>query len=305
MVTTGTQTYITSDLLSTLLSKPKMVSICSQIDPVKLVMNKDEKAKGNENEKERETVSINMQTALAIDRGDEDSDQEQSENESDGGESCDEESGSDDNYSIRSPAKGFPAKDRVLDDEPIILTSEKSVKDQLKFIICEESIARTFALCLKCESRCSVLVTSVIGSYCKILISCSASAGHNISWSTGPLMNRLPAFNLLMAASILSTGMESNKTIRFMESLNILSIKRRELSNIQSAYVIPAVVSVWKMEQHKLLDGLNGKPVEIASDMRVDSPGHCGLLGAGSTLDVDRNVILDTQIIKVILLVIK
>ena len=194
-----------------------------------------------------------------------------------------------------SEMEGCPAKDRVLDAEPIILTSEKSVKDQLKFIVCEESIAKTFALCLKCESRCSVLVTSVIGSYCKILISCSASAGHNISWSTGPLMNRLPAFNLLMAASILSTGMESNKTIRFMESLN------RELSNIQSAYVIPAVVSVWKREQHKLLDGLKGKPVEIASNMRVDSPGHCGLLGAGSTLDVDRNVILDTQIIKVIL----
>ena len=79
-----------------------------------------------------------------------------------------------------------------------------------------------------------------------------------------------------------------------------MSIKWQELSNIQSAYVIPAVVSVWKTEQHKLLDGLKGKPVEIASDMRVDSPGYCGLLGAGRTLDVNRNVILDTQIIKVI-----
>ena len=36
---------------------------------------------------------------------------------------------------------------------------------------------------------------------------------------------RLPAFNLLMAASILCTGVESNKTIRFMASLNILFIK--------------------------------------------------------------------------------
>ena len=54
------------------------------------------------------------------------------------------------------------------------------------------------------------------------------------------------------------------------------------------------------MEQHKLLEELKGKPIEIASDMRVDSPGHCGLLGAGSTLDVNRGIILDTQIIKVI-----
>ena len=35
--------------------------------------------------------------------------------------------------------------------------------------------------------------------------------------------------------------------------------------------------------------------------MRVDSPGHSGLFGSGSSLDVDRNKILDTQIIKVII----
>ena len=39
----------------------------------------------------------------------------------------------------------------------------------------------------------------------------------------------------------------------------------------------------------------------MASDMRVDSPGHSGLFGSGSSLDVDRNKILDTQIIKVII----
>ena len=40
----------------------------------------------------------------------------------------------------------------------------------------------------------------------------------------------------------------------------------------------------------------------MASDMRVDSPGHSGLFGSGSSLDVDRNKILDTQIIKVIII---
>ena len=38
MVTTGAQTYMISNLLSALLSKPKMVSIYSQTDPVKLVI---------------------------------------------------------------------------------------------------------------------------------------------------------------------------------------------------------------------------------------------------------------------------
>ena len=295
MVTKGTQTCITSDLLLTYLM-PKMVSTCSQTDPVNKVMDKDEKADSDESGKESGGVEISRSAKHS-------ESVEQSANESDGEESCGEESCSED-YSMtsgeESEMEGCAKEDKELNDEPIILTNEKSVKDQLKFIICEESIATTFGMCLKCGSRCSVSVTSIIGSYCKIIISCSSSAEHSISWSTGPLLNRLPAFNLLMASSILSTGMESNKTMRFMESLNILCFKRRELSNIQSAYVIPAVLNVWKMEQHQLLAEIKGKPIEVASDMRVDSPGHCGLLGAGSTLDVDRNVILDTQIIKVI-----
>lgn len=99
-----------------------------------------------------------------------------------------------------------------------------------------------------------------------------------------------------MASSILSTGMECNKSMRFLESLHILHIKRREIS---SAYVIPPVFNVCKTEQHKLLANSKGKYIDIASDMRVDSPGHSGLLGAGSRLDVTRNVILGTQIVKV------
>ena len=44
---------------------------------------------------------------------------------------------------------------------------------------------------------------------------------------------------------------------------------------------------------------IEGVPIVIASDMRVDSPGHSGLFGSGSMLDMKRNVILDTQVIKV------
>ena len=71
------------------------------------------------------------------------------------------------------------------------------------------------------------------------------------------------------------------------------------MSNIQRGYVIPAVFNVWKLKQEKLLTGIKDKSIIIASDMRVDSPGHSGLLGAGSTLDVERNVVLDTQVVKV------
>ena len=56
---------------------------------------------------------------------------------------------------------------------------------------------------------------------------------------------------------------------------------------------------MWRSEQQSLINGIKGKPVVIASDMRVDSRGHSGLLGSGSTFDVERNI-LRTHIIKII-----
>jgi hypothetical protein len=109
----------------------------------------------------------------------------------------------------------------------------------------------------------------------------------------------MPIFHLLLASGILATGMESAKVLRLFNSLKIPNVKRRELSNILKNYGIPAVYEVWQKEQSARLKEIEGKPVVIASDMRVDSPGHSGLFGSGSTLDMGRNIILDTQIIKV------
>ena len=81
--------------------------------------------------------------------------------------------------------------------------------------------------------------------------------------------------------------------------MKIPNIKQRELSNLLKFYVVPAVYQVWHREQLSRLNEIRGKAITIASDMRVDSPGHSGLFGSGSTLELDRNIVLDTQIIKV------
>ena len=293
----ASQTLITNDFF-TRFESPKKVSTYSQTDPIDVNGEVDDGHSCLNNEK------FNVPVKLDVNNSDGNSDQadhDQEENELDlefeGDESCDDE------FSPTSGEESESDEGHQEDNEArnlVTLSSDKPIQDQLKFIICEESMATTFRICFKCGSRCLVSVGDIIGSYCKFYISCCSSPEHNITWSTGPLLNRLPAFNLLMASTILSTGLECNKTLRLMESLNILCLKRREFSNVQSAYVIPAVINVWRAEQRKLLAGIEGKAIEVASDMRVDSPGHCGLLGAGSTLDPDRNVILDTQIIKVL-----
>ena len=76
-------------------------------------------------------------------------------------------------------------------------------------------------------------------------------------------------------------------------------MQRRVLSNLIKIYGIPAIYNVWQKEQSARTNEVEGKKIVIASDMRVDSPGHSGLFGSGSTLDMKRNIILDTQVIKV------
>ena len=175
----------------------------------------------------------------------------------------------------------------------------KPPQEQIKFIVFEEAILDVFGKCGQCGSKCIVTMENQIGSSCKICSSCTAQNEHYFEWTTGPCVFKMPAFHLLLASGILETGMESAKVLRLFDALNIPNVKQRELSNILKNYVIPAVYKVWQVEQSARLREIEGVPIVIASDMRVDSPGHSGLFGSGSTLDMKRNVILDTQVIKV------
>jgi hypothetical protein len=186
------------------------------------------------------------------------------------------------------------------DHERWILQKGKTPQDQVKIVVFEEAILRAFEKCRHCGSKCIVTMESRIGSSCKISASCeSGESKHHFVWSTGPLINRMPVFHLLFATGILATGMESAKVLRFFDALKIPNLQQRELSKILKNYVIPAVYNTWHREQSERIKEVVGKSVVVASDMRVDSPGHSGLFGSGSTLDMGRNVILDTQVIKV------
>ena len=276
--TKGTQTILTVNSLSKLLAFPKMNSTGSQTELSDNVIEVDS-LKTPQSHKTDANIEISEEPKRC---------------ESDCSESC-SESCSEFEYLEGEESQSDQESTDEQNDDRIFLSGEKSIEDQLKLIICKESIACIFGTCHKCRSSCLVSIGNRIGSYCMIYISCSSNPNHAISWSTGPLLNRLSALNLLITSTILSTGMEANKTLRFMESLNILCIKRREMSNLQSTYSIPAIFNMWKSEQQSLINGIKDKPVVIASDMRVDSRGHSGLLGSGSTLAIEENVILDTQ----------
>jgi hypothetical protein len=174
-------------------------------------------------------------------------------------------------------------------DKRVFLAAGKSPQEQIKCIIFEEAILELFGKCGQCGSECIVTMENQIGSSCKICVSCTMESVHYFEWTTGPSMFKMPAFHLLLASAIIATGTESSKVLRLFNALNIPNVKRRELSDIQKNYGIPAVYKVWQEEQSARLREIEGETIVIASDMRVDSPGHTGLFGSGSTLDENKS----------------
>ena len=152
---------------------------------------------------------------------------------------------SEDDYVAGSDDEENESDSGTASNEQLILSEDKSPQDQMKFIIFEESIVQRFAVCSICKFACIVSVQHRIGTYAKIAVRCkSGDITHNFTWSTGPLLNRLPLLHLMIASSVVCTGMECAKGLRLFDSLKIDCFKRREFSNLLTGYVIPAVFSV-------------------------------------------------------------
>ena len=96
-------------------------------------------------------------------------------------------------------------------DKRTILIEGKPPKDQIKFIVFEEAILHVFGRCHQYCAKCTITIENQIGSCCKICCSCTAHTTHYYEWTTGPLVNKMAAFHLLLASGILATGMETRK----------------------------------------------------------------------------------------------
>ena len=88
----------------------------------------------------------------------------------------------------------------------LILHEGKPPQKQIKRVIFEDAILKAFGSCRQCGSKCILSLTNQVGSSCYIAISCIVDNRHDFIWSTGPTLNRLPVFHLLLASGILCTG---------------------------------------------------------------------------------------------------
>ena len=110
-----------------------------------------------------------------------------------------------------------------------------------------------------------------------------------------------PAGNVMLSAAILFSGSTPGKILRLMNEMRIACICDSTFYNHQTAYLYPAVVSVWESHQTKLLAECRsrGTALSIGGDGKADSPGHSAKYGSYRLIDFDSNKIIHMELVQV------
>jgi solute carrier family 8 (sodium/calcium exchanger) len=145
------------------------------------------------------------------------------------------------------------------------------------------------------------------GTHLKISQSCSNNAcSYSYTWESQPFIKNIPLGNIMLSGAILFSGALPTVAIKIFENLRCCAVSRRTYFRHQALYLQPAVSSVWKNHQVKLMNQLKEEnvPLIIGGDGRADSPGHCAKFGSYSFVDLVHNYILDVQLVQVSMIVV-
>ena len=175
-----------------------------------------------------------------------------------------------------------------------------SIVDEIKYIIFKSSLLELFKQCTSCYNECIGEVAYQKGTFVAVKQLCS-HCGQQRVWTSQPHIKDTPAGNILLSAAILFSGATPGKILRMLSHMKVACISDRTFYYHQSQYLQPAVLSVWKCKQEKLLAQCRtqGTPLSVGGDGRADSPGHSAKYGSYGIIDLDSNKVIHMELVQV------
>ena len=157
-----------------------------------------------------------------------------------------------------------------------------------------------FKFCPECKSECESIVSSRLGTRVTLSQKCLSCTFHK-RWDSQPTIGYIPVGNIMMSSAILFGGGSPTKVLRVMRHMNVPSIGYSTFMTHQKTFLHPATDQVYREHQSVLLHSIRaeGKNLILGGDSRCDSPGHSAKYGSYTLLDIERNKILDTQLVQV------
>lgn len=168
-----------------------------------------------------------------------------------------------------------------------------------KYIVFESCLNELLKQCALCGSS-NVVEKKIMGTCVLFTLNC-ATCGNESVWRSQPMSGNMPLGNLLISAAILFSGGSAVKFLRALDFVNITNISISTYNLIQSSYLTPTVLEVWKNHQRIMTNSIRdrGRALRIAGDMRCCSPGHTAKYGSYSMIDLEAGQVLDIQLVQV------
>jgi hypothetical protein len=195
----------------------------------------------------------------------------------------------------------YDDSDTEVDDDSVTdcnnLRKDVEVEGERQFMVSETALCELLSRCKLCVSDCRTVVRYTRGTLLATQSVCEH--GHVTEWTSQRTHSRLPWSNLTTASAVLFSGCNPSKVLQLFKAMKMQMFSARTYMRIQAAYLIPAVKETWDAHQSELIATAQGKRLTLGGDARCDSPGYSAKYSSYSLMDLEKNKVLDVQLIQV------
>lgn len=184
------------------------------------------------------------------------------------------------------------------DEEDPDDATESILKIPRIYMVFWEQLKELFRVCHECSKGLNVEpLVKICGFAMTVTTECVD--GHTFKWTSHPTVGGLYEGNLAIPSAIFLTGGSFTSFAELCLSADIAHLSTRECSNLQKAYMIPEVNSMWEKHHEGLLAAVDDTPIIAAGDARCDSPGHNATYGTYTIMDTATQYILAQETVRV------
>ncbi len=161
----------------------------------------------------------------------------------------------------------------------------------------EDNLLSLFKRCFKCGYKSAQVTSTTIGTYVKLKQRCCACLNVFV-WDSQPFIQNQPACNILLSAAILFSGALPTMTLRVFQNMGCATIAERTFFRHQQHFLHHTVSAVWQKHQTMILDKLSLENKALVLG-RADSPGHSAKFGSYTTMELEKELVIDVQLVQV------
>lgn len=150
-----------------------------------------------------------------------------------------------------------------------------------------------------CGKAAAVGRVSLVQGTLAVVNQVCSLCGEESDWSSQPLLKETAAGNILLSAGILFSGSLPSKALRMLKMIGVQVFSPQTYFRHQRMYLHQAVRAVWDRQQRQLLASADPDGMLLGGDGRCDSMGHSAKYGSYSAIDLERNKVVDVQLVQV------